>query len=117
MKYLKQFSIILAISLAGEILNYLIPLRIPASIYGIVILFTLLSTHVISVDDVKEVGKFLIEIITVMFIPAVVKLMDFWDHLYGSIIAYSVIVVVSTVFVMVVSGWVTQLVVRKGNRR
>ena len=39
MKYLKQFGIILVISFVGEILNYLIPLPIPAGIYGIIILF------------------------------------------------------------------------------
>ena len=38
MKYLKQFLIILAISLIGEILKVLLPLPIPASIYGMVII-------------------------------------------------------------------------------
>ena len=39
MKYLKQIGIILGITFIGEILNYLIPLPIPASIYGMAILF------------------------------------------------------------------------------
>ena len=39
MKLLKQFLIILAISFVGEILKYLLPLPVPASIYGMVILF------------------------------------------------------------------------------
>lgn len=39
MKYLKQFLIILAISMIGEILKYLLPLPVPASIYGMLILF------------------------------------------------------------------------------
>ena len=39
MKYVKQFLIILAISLIGELLKYVLPLPIPASIYGMVILF------------------------------------------------------------------------------
>ena len=37
MKYLKQFLIILAISMIGEILKYLLPLPVPASIYGMLI--------------------------------------------------------------------------------
>ena len=44
MKYLKQFLIILSISLVGELLKYLLPLPIPASIYGMVILFVALLT-------------------------------------------------------------------------
>ena len=39
MKYIKQFFIILLISFLGEALHALLPLPIPASIYGIVLLF------------------------------------------------------------------------------
>lgn len=44
MKYLKQFLIILLISFAGELLKYVLPLPIPASIYGMVILLVGLLT-------------------------------------------------------------------------
>ena len=74
MKYLKQFFIILLISLFGEIFKYMIPLPVPASIYGMVILFICLMTGIIKLEDVKEAGKFMIEIMPVMFIPAGVGL-------------------------------------------
>ena len=41
MKYVKEFGIILIVSLVGELLNYFLPLPVPASIYGIVLLFLL----------------------------------------------------------------------------
>ena len=66
MKYLKQFLIILAISFIGEILKYIVPLPIPASIYGMVIMFICLQTKILKLDDVKSVGKFLIEIMPVI---------------------------------------------------
>ena len=47
MKYVKQFLIIIGISLAGEILKYILPLPIPASIYGMAILFIALLTGII----------------------------------------------------------------------
>ena len=75
MKYIKQFLIILLISFIGEGLNYLIPAPIPASIYGMVILFVCLCTKIIKLDDVKDTGLFLIEIMPLMFIPAGVGLM------------------------------------------
>lgn len=34
MKYLKQFTIILFVSFLGELLHLVIPLPIPASVYG-----------------------------------------------------------------------------------
>lgn len=70
MKYIRQFLIILAISFIGELLKYVLPLPIPASIYGMAILFVCLMTGWIKLEAVKETGKFLIEIMPLMFIPA-----------------------------------------------
>lgn len=112
MQYLKQFTIIILISLIGEALNFLIPLPIPASIYGILILLFLLISGRLKLEDVKDVSVFLIAIMPVMFIPAGVGLMNSLSLLSDSLTAYVVILVVSTIAVMAVSGRVTQHVIR-----
>ena len=117
MKYLKQFCIIIAISFVGEILNKIVPLPIPASIYGIVILFTLLCTKVIKVSDVKEVSKFLIEIMPIMFVPPAAGLLETWGIVQTGLWQYLLLTVVSMVVVMIVSGLVTQLVIKSGRKR
>ena len=114
LKYIRQIAIILLISFAGEALNSLIPLPIPASIYGIIILLLLLMTGALKVDAIREVSSFLIEIMSVMFIPAAAGLINSFDLLRGSLVAYIVILVLSTYAVMIVSGRVTQLVIRAG---
>lgn len=113
MKYLRQLSIILLISLIGEILSAILPLPVPASIYGIVLLFFGLLSGVIPLRAVREVSSFLIEIMPVLFIPAAVGLMESFHLLVPSLLAYAVIIVVSTVAVMVVSGRVAQSAIRK----
>lgn len=113
MKYLKQIGIILAISFIGEILHALIPLPIPAGIYGIVILFLALETRFLKLDAVRDVSLFLIEIMPVMFIPSAVGLMTAWGIIKDNWLVYIIITVVTTLLVMVVSGWVTQLIIRK----
>ena len=121
MKYLKQFLIILAISFIGEILKYIVPLPIPASIYGMVIMFICLQTKFLKLDDVKSVGKFLIEIMPVMFIPAGVGLLTAWGILKPVCVPIILITVITTVVVMIVTGRVTQAVIRmdrkKGQKR
>ena len=114
MKYLKQFLIILVISYAGELLKYVLPLPIPASIYGMAILLVGLLTGWIALDAVKDVGKFLIEIMPVMFIPAGVGLMSSWGILKPLILPVSIITVVTIVTVMAATGKVSQWVIRKG---
>lgn len=108
MKLLKQFMIILAVALAGEMFSALIPLPIPASIYGVILMLALLISGLLKVEQVKTVSSFFIEIMPVMFIPAAAGLMQSYHLLAPSIAAYAVITIVSTIAVMAVSGRVTQ---------
>lgn len=118
MKYLKQFLIIAAVSFSGEILKWLIPLPVSASVYGVIIMFLCLEFRIIRVSAVKETAMFLIEIMPVMFIPAAVGLMEAWKLIRSSWISYLIVTVISTIAVMSVSAIVTQAVSRiKGGKR
>ena len=117
MKYLRQFAIIIGISLIGEVLKYVIPLPIPASIYGLVIMLVLLGTKVLSLERVKDVGLFLVEIMPVMFIPAAVGLMTSWKALQPILLPFSVITVVVTVIVMVCAGHAAQYIIRRDKKK
>ena len=111
MKYMKQFGVILAISLLGELLNHLIPLPVPASIYGLILMLAALCSGLLRV--VKETAVFLIEIMPMMFIPAAVGLVTSYDILRPRLLAYGVITIGTTFLVMAVSGWVTQAMLNR----
>ena len=112
-KYLRQFGIILAVTCVGEIMKYFIPLPIPGSIYGLILMFVLLMAEVIKVEHVKETGEFLIEIMPLMFIPAGVGLITSWSQLQPFLVPLLVITVVSTFVVMIVTGKVTDFLISK----
>lgn len=107
MKYIKQFSIIMAVVLLGELVKYLLPLPIPGSIYGLIILFLLLLTKRISLESVKETGEFLVSIMPIMFVPAAVGLMESFGQLMSMIVPVVLAVVPLTLLVMVIAGKVT----------
>ena len=113
MKYLKQFMIILGITFIGEILKICLPLPIPASIYGMVLLFAGLMTGIIKLESVRETGKFLIEIMPIMFIPAGVGLISSWKTLSPIILPTCLITVVAVFTVMAAAGRISQFVIRK----
>ena len=117
MKYLRQFLLIAALSFIGELMHYIIPLPVPASIYGMVLLFIGLMTGWIRIDLVREVGKFLIEIMPVMFIPAGVGLMASWGVLSPILVPAAVITVVTIVTVMIATGWSSQIVIRRDRKK
>lgn len=116
MKYMKQFCLIMFISFLGEVLHHYLPLPIPASIYGLVILFAGLMTGVVKLSHVEETGRFLIEIMPLMFIPAAVGLLESWGILAPIWIPIIGITLITTIIVMIVSGKITQFVIRLENR-
>ena len=113
MKHLKQFLIILLFSFLGEGLKALLPLPVPASIYGLVLLFAALELGIIKLSAVEDAGKFLIEIMPVMFIPAGVGLLEAWPSLRPVWIPVVVISSVTTIIVMVVTGRAAQRIIGK----
>ncbi len=117
MKYVRQFWIILLISAIGEGLHVLVPLPVPASVYGLVIMLIALGTHFIKLEQVKEAAEFLIEIMPVMFIPAGVGLLNAWGVLKPVCVPIILITVITTVVVMVVTGRVTQTVIRMDRKK
>ena len=113
MKYLRQFLLILLISFIGELLHEVLPLPVPASVYGFAILFIGLLSGVIKLAHVKDTGKLLIEIMPVMFIPAG----ESWPQLSPIGVPVAIITLVSTVVVMIISGKITQFVIHKEAQR
>ena len=113
MKYVIQFLIIVAFSFLGEVLHALLPLPVPASIYGIVLLFIALECKWVKVQQIKETSTFLIAVMPLMFVPPAVGLIPAWDGIKPHLLSYALITVVSTFVVMAVAGWVTQALVKK----
>mgnify|MGYP002538373872 CR=1 FL=1 len=113
MKYFKQFGVILTVSFLGEVLHAVLPLPVPASIYGLVLMLIALMTGIIPLAKVRDAGNFLIEIMPLMFIPAGVGLITSWSQLQSFLVPLLVITVVSTFVVMIVTGKVTDFLISR----
>lgn len=113
MNYLKQFSIILCFSFAGELLSRIIPVPVPAAVWGIVLLFLGLATHLVPLSAVRDAGTFLTKIMPVLFVAPAVDLMDCWDLVRDNWIGIALVVVLSTVITFAVSGRICQGLIRK----
>lgn len=116
MKYLFQAAVIMLVTLVGELLNIIIPLPVPASIYGLIIMLICLKLRVIKLEQVEGTGGFLLEIMPVLFVPASVGLIVAWGKLQEMMLPFLVITVVTTFLVMGATGWVAQLTMKKGKR-
>ena len=113
MQYVFSFCIILGFSFLGEALHALLPIALPASIYGLILLFLALMTKLIKLDQIKQTGNFLAGILSLLFVSPAVNLLECWDMLLPNALPILIIVVGSTLIVFGASGGVTQALMRR----
>ena len=114
MKYVFQFARIMGFCLVGELLHRVLPLPIPAGIYGLVLLAAALLTGVVKLEQVKQTGDFLSSLFPLLFIPTVAGVMEQWELIAENLIPILIALVPVTWAVMAVAGKVTQKIMDKG---
>lgn len=114
MKYLSQFCIILGFTLVGEALQRLLPLPIPASVYGLALLFLALCLGIVTPEQVKDAAGFLISVMPVMFVSPAVGIVENWSLISGRLLPIFLLLAASTFLVFGISGCLTQLLMKKG---
>lgn len=113
MKFMRQIFWIILFSFLGELCRYLIPYPIPASIYGMVLMFIALVTKILPLEKVRDAGSFLTSFMPVLFIAPTVNIIACWDAIKNDILALLLIIIVSTVLTFGVSGVITQWFIRR----
>ena len=112
MKYMIQAGIIATISFIGELLYFFIPLPVPASVYGMVILFLLLCFKVIKIEMVEDVAGWLLSVMPIFFIAPSVGLINSFDSVKGRVLPLLFVCFLSTIVVTALTGLVAQGVIR-----
>jgi holin-like protein len=116
MKYLSQFLIILGFSFLGEVLQRLIPLPIPASIYGLILLFAALCLKLIRVEQVADAGAFLRSILPMLFVGPAVSILENYGLIADRIGSIALVLVVTTVLTFGITGLVTKCFSKGGGK-
>ena len=107
-KYIFQFARITAFCLAGEVLAVVLPLPIPASVYGLLLMVAALKTGLLKLDQVRETGLFLTGIFPLLFVPAAAGVVELGSQLMDLLLPAVLAIVPITALVMAVTGMVAQ---------
>lgn len=116
MKYIKQFMIIMIITFMGECIKELLPFKIPGSVYGLVLMLIGLMSGIIKLDAVKETAEFFVSVLPIMFVAPSVGLLSAWPQLKSILLPFCVIAILSTFIVMIVTGRISQFVIRMSKK-
>lgn len=114
MKYLTQFLIIMGFTLAGEVLQRIIPLPIPASVYGLLLLFAALCFKLVKLEQVKETGAFLTSILPILFVSPAVGIVEDWALIREDLLAILLLLIGSTILTFGIAGRTAQAFLKKG---
>ena len=117
MNILKQCCYLLLICFIGEAVALLRPVPLPASIISMVLLFLLLLTGWFRETQIREVSDFLLGNMAVLFIPAGVSIINYFDEIRSVWPALLAIILISTIVTFLVTAFTTQLMIRFMARR
>ena len=108
MKIFKQLLLIIAFTLLGVLISYLLSLakiNFPGSLIGMILLFIFLLIGVIKVDSINDVSKFFIDNMGIFFVPGAVTILnklevinEIWWKLLIVILASFVISFIATYY-------------------
>ena len=104
-------------TLLGEVLQRLIPLPIPASVYGLALLFGALCLKIVKVEQIKDVGGFLTSLLPLLFVSPTVGILNCWDMIRPQILTIVLLLLASTALTFGISGLVTQALSRKEEKQ
>ena len=110
MKYVKQVGIIWGFTMAGEILHAILPLPVPSGVYGLFLLLGALMAGWVRLESVEGTGNFLMDTMTMMFIPATVGIVECIGEVKAVLVPFLIIIGISTLLVMAVTGCMAQWV-------
>ena len=116
MRFIKEICIIFGFTMAGEILNNVLPFPVPAGVYGLFLLLAALCLKIVKLKDLEATGNFLLDTMPMMFIPVSVGLLESVEEIKAFWFPFLAITVISTVIVMTVTGKVTDLVIKKSQK-
>ena len=94
-------------------MHAVLPLPIPASIYGLILLLAALKLGVVKLEQVKEVGLFLTGIFPLLFVPAAAGVMELWAEMGDMLLPIVIAIVPVTILVLASAGRTTQALTRR----
>lgn len=112
----RQLAIIIGCLAVGEFIVWLTGITIPSSILGMLLLTALLKVGIIKLEWVETCSDFLVKNMGFFFVPPGVALMLYFDIIRAEFIPIVVATVLSTVLVLVATGW-THIITRKVLKR
>jgi holin-like protein len=116
-KFLKQLALIFAVCLAGEGLAGLLPFTFPGSVLSMVLLFVLLASKLLKLEQVEDAGDFFLKNMAFLFVPTVVGVMEHFPLLLQNLLPLLAVIIITTILTFGAAAWTATAVIRLQSRK
>jgi holin-like protein len=103
MRNIQQLGIILAFGFAGDIFAHFVPIGLPASVLGMLLMLAALGLKILKPEHIGETADFLGGIMAFFFLPAAVTVVQNFDIIKPVVWQIIVICVTATAFTFFVT--------------
>ncbi len=117
MEILVQIGILFGVCLLGESISSLLPVTVPSSVIGMLLLLLLLCLGILQTRHIEKLGDFLLKNMAFFFIPSGVGILDYYSVVSGSIFKLLLICLLTTILTFAATAKTVEAVINIQERR
>ncbi|MEC2306912.1 antiholin-like murein hydrolase modulator LrgA [Bacillus atrophaeus] len=110
--FLTQAFIFAAIMLVSNMIAAIVPIPIPASVVGLVLLFLLLCLNIIKLEQVETLGTSLTSLIGFLFVPSGISVMNSLGVMQHYGLQIVLVILLATIILLAATGLFSQFIIR-----
>ena len=107
--FLQQAFVFALIMLISNGIAKVVPLAIPPSLIGMLLLFGALCTGIVKLEQIEGLANSLSSVITFLFVPSGISLVNSLGIMKSSGIQILVVILIATLALMAATGWGSSL--------
>ncbi|HDB3885022.1 TPA: antiholin-like murein hydrolase modulator LrgA [Staphylococcus aureus] len=114
--FFHQVIVIALVLFVSKIIESFMPIPMPASVIGLVLLFVLLCTGAVKLGEVEKVETTLTNNIGLLFVPAGISVVNSLGVISQAPFLIIGLIIVSTILLLICTGYVTQIIMKVTSR-
>ncbi|MDP4525411.1 antiholin-like murein hydrolase modulator LrgA [Bacillus halotolerans] len=115
--FLTQAFIFAVVMLVSNMISAFVPIPIPASVVGLVLLFLLLCLKVIKLEQVETLGASLTSLIGFLFVPSGISVMNSLGVMQQYGLQIVLVILLATIILLGATGLFSQLILTLSGKR
>ncbi|WOQ71172.1 antiholin-like murein hydrolase modulator LrgA [Bacillus stratosphericus] len=114
--FLSQAFIFATVMFVSNLISMYLPIPMPASVIGLVLLFILLTTKIVRLEQVEQLGSSLTGLISFLFVPSGISVIQSLGVMQEVGVQVVGVIIIATIMLLAATGLFSQLLMQLSER-